>query len=55
MNKIEYAIDLNDGFLNKAKNQAVKTVSVENITGKSFILHGIKTFHGNGRRNQRKL
>lgn len=33
-----------DGFLNKAKHRAVKTVSVENITGKSFTLHGIKTF-----------
>ncbi len=34
-----------DGFLNKAKNQAVKTVSVENITGKNFVMHGIKTFN----------
>ena len=33
-----------DGFLNDAKNRAVKTVSVENITGKSFTMHGIKTF-----------
>lgn len=34
-----------DGFLNKAKNKAVKTVSVENITGKNFVMHGIKTFN----------
>ena len=33
-----------DGFLNKAKHRAVKTVAVENITGKSFTLHGIETF-----------
>lgn len=34
-----------DGFLNKSKNKAVKTVTVENITGESFVLHGIKTFN----------
>ena len=34
-----------DGFLNRAKNKAVKTVTIENITGKSFVMHGIKTFN----------
>ena len=34
-----------DGFFDKEKNKSVKTVSVENITGESFVLHGIKTFN----------
>lgn len=34
-----------DGFLDKSKNKAVKTVTVDNITGERFVMHGIKTFN----------
>lgn len=34
-----------DNFLKKAKNKAVTSVTVENITGESFVMHGIKTFN----------